>query len=70
MLEIRDRILKQLHDERENLARVVLTGSLSPDDYRQQTGQLKGLDRSAEVVRDAFARYTEDDDDGDDSFPV
>ena len=69
MLEIRDRILKQLQDERENLARVVLTGASSPEDYRQQTGQVRAFDRSAEIVRDAFSRYTEDDDDGD-SFPV
>lgn len=71
MLEVRDRILRQLQDERDNLAAMVAGGaSGSFEDYKQMTGHIKGLDRAVAVVREGFSRYTEDDNDGDDGFPL
>ena len=70
MLEVRDRILSMLRSERDNLATMVAGGaSGSYDDYKYQTGQIKGLDRALAVVVEGFQHLTEDDDDSD-SFPL
>lgn len=71
VLEVRDRILNMLRDERENLAALVAGGaSGSYDDYKSQTGRIAGLDRALAVVVEGFRHLTEDDDDGNDLFPL
>lgn len=71
MLELRDRILGLIEDERRNLAAGVAGGACgSYEDYRFQCGQIRALDRARSLVVEGFSRYVNEDEDDGDSFPV
>ena len=56
-----DRLLKRIDEERHRIADLLVHGGVSSenvaDGYRDVTGQIKGLDKAEDIVREVFATW-------------
>jgi hypothetical protein len=54
-------LLDKYSEQRETVSGVILSGKLSPDEYKRLTGVLQGLEFAQNVVKDLAKRLIEED---------